>query len=307
MTVRVVYILGAAYSGSTVLGALLGSHPDIVCLGEIARWTRYTNPGVRRCACGELAVECPFWMQVARAWKVTSDAGTHAEYAARQRRYERIRDIPSIHMGGWPARSDFDTYRRDTRLLIEAIATLAARDTLVDTSKQPARGLALAMTEGVDVRFIHLVRDGLAYVDSCARREGHGAGAGAAMHVPAGLAFRASLNWAWANLASEEAIRAARRPWVRIRYESLAADPYASLMSLSDAVGIPLEAVGRRTAGGEPMAFGHMVAGNDLRLRGSVPFRSHSDAGRAAAPTTKRLFRLVAGSLARRYGYFESR
>ncbi len=59
----------------------------------------------------------------------------------------------------------FARYAEYTGALFNAIADLSGADVIVDSSKSPARALALSRTPGLDVRMLHLVRDvrGVAY------------------------------------------------------------------------------------------------------------------------------------------------
>ena len=65
---RLVYILAASHSGSTLLAMLLGRHPEVCSVGELkATWI---SQGERyRCSCGKLILECPFWIGVADRMK----------------------------------------------------------------------------------------------------------------------------------------------------------------------------------------------------------------------------------------------
>jgi hypothetical protein len=53
-----VFILGNSYSGSTLLGFLLSSSPEVVFLGEIK--SKNWNPG-KMCSCGMVSGSCPFY------------------------------------------------------------------------------------------------------------------------------------------------------------------------------------------------------------------------------------------------------
>ena len=53
-----------AYSGSTLLAFLLGSHSDIATVGELGGKTNYNNYS---CSCGQLLNECQFWNDVQNA------------------------------------------------------------------------------------------------------------------------------------------------------------------------------------------------------------------------------------------------
>ena len=63
--VRLLYILAASHSGSTLLAMLLGNHPEICTVGEM-KHTSIGDVDRYRCSCGALIRACGFWNDVAR-------------------------------------------------------------------------------------------------------------------------------------------------------------------------------------------------------------------------------------------------
>src|SRR5258706_373975 len=60
---RNVFVMGAPYSGSTLLGRLLDSHSRIACGGELGLLGQ-AIANRRPCSCGRLVTECPFWQRL---------------------------------------------------------------------------------------------------------------------------------------------------------------------------------------------------------------------------------------------------
>src|SRR3990172_10422147 len=68
---RVIYIAGAAHSGSTLLDLMLNAHPDIVSVGEVLKLNRqlaYRDTEKKTyaaCSCGAASLwDCKFWSAV---------------------------------------------------------------------------------------------------------------------------------------------------------------------------------------------------------------------------------------------------
>jgi hypothetical protein len=79
-----VFVMGAPYSGSTLLGRLLDSHSRIACGGELGLLGQ-AIANRRPCSCGKLVTDCPFWREL-----LPSLPGrTHREH--RPADYERAR------------------------------------------------------------------------------------------------------------------------------------------------------------------------------------------------------------------------
>jgi len=77
---RLVYIAGVARSGSTVLDSILGNHPLIQSVGELARLASDGWVQNFYCSCGKPSQECPFWVAVHEAWCSLNGSVTIQEY-----------------------------------------------------------------------------------------------------------------------------------------------------------------------------------------------------------------------------------
>ena len=57
---KVIYILGVSYSGSSLLSFLIGGHPEVTHLGELRAFYQ-KDPSFVYCTCGTQSNDCPFW------------------------------------------------------------------------------------------------------------------------------------------------------------------------------------------------------------------------------------------------------
>ena len=60
---RLVYILAASHSGSTLLGMLLAAQPDVCTVGEL-KLTALGDVERYVCSCGQRIRECTFWQEI---------------------------------------------------------------------------------------------------------------------------------------------------------------------------------------------------------------------------------------------------
>ena len=60
---RNVFVMGAPYSGSTLLGRLLDSHSRVACAGELGLLGQAIATR-RPCSCGRLVTDCTFWQKL---------------------------------------------------------------------------------------------------------------------------------------------------------------------------------------------------------------------------------------------------
>ncbi len=305
--VRIVYLLGMARSGSTVLDIALGNHPEMLAVGELenlpgAGWSKG-----ELCACGSPGDRCAFWSEVRRAWNARLGRDDVAGYLALQERFTRPRrfhPVPAHLRREAHAPSEaFRSFADGTRALYEAIADISGRRIIVDSSKYPPRAYALALIRGLDVRFVHLVRDGRAVAWSLAKAYRKDVAAGIPTDMAPISTLWSSRSWLSINRACEDVLRESGAPSLRLRYEDFVQTPRAMLVGIGTLLDLDLSALGDRLERGAVLDAGHVIAGNRVRLEGPVRL-ALDESWRREMPLARRgLFWLLAGRLARRYGY----
>ena len=81
MPIRVIYIMGAGRSGSTVLDTVLGNHFQIESVGELANLPKFAWINGEYCACGERGNACLFWEEVRLKWMQRCGIEDISDYA----------------------------------------------------------------------------------------------------------------------------------------------------------------------------------------------------------------------------------
>jgi len=289
--VKVLYVVGSGHSGSTLLDIALGHHPEIASHGELANLPRGGWIANHYCSCGRRANDCPFWREVRRRWLKRAGVDGAESYAELQNTFERYRRWPRLLLERLRPSSQFRAYAEHTRALLETMREVSGKPIIVDSSKEPARAFALAMVPGVDLRLVHLVRDGRGVAMSLNRKN----------HP----VWRTAVIWTMTNLASEWTLRRlGPGKSVRIRYESFVTNPKAALSEIGKMIRVDLTKVAHTLTVGNGVEVGHIIAGNRLRKSKSVRLRPDAGDWRSTFSTGKqRLFWALAGWLVRRYGY----
>lgn len=296
--VRLVYILGAGRCGSTLLDMVLGANPDICSTGELRTLSAISRGVPQPCSCGDDVSTCVFWT------KVRSDVEQQFPLAKLEagRKYESTRSLPrTTLLLGIPGTS-VDQYARRLAVLLRAIATQSGKPVVVDSSKHTGRGLILWRTRasGVDVRYIHMVRDGRALIWSKFRvADGQGLG----LTPPEKNAADLSVWWLVSNILSGLLFMFRRDRYLRVRYEDLMADPEGTLRQVGQFVGVDLTDVISAVREQRPLAVGHVVGGNRTRFNRTLVLRPDTEWQQNLRKEDERTFWGIAGWLARRYGY----
>lgn len=291
MPIEVLYVVGSGHTGSTLMNIVLGQHPEITSHGELVYLARDGWVSNKRCSCGTPANDCPFWSEVRRRWLERVGADGVEVYVGLQDDFERHRSWPRLLLQRYKPSKRFRAYSEHTRALFKTLQEVSGRPIVVDSSKEPPRAFALTMIPGLDLRLMHLMRDGRGVARS---------------HDKKGNSiWRTALFWIVANLASEQLLRRlGPGKSVRVRYEDLVADPGEELNRIGAVVGVDLTRVAAALSNGDDFKVGHTIAGNRLRHSKSVRLRPDEGSWRDNLSIKKqRLFWALTGWLARRYGY----
>jgi hypothetical protein len=309
-SVKVLSVVGAGRSGTTILASMLGEVEGFTSAGELRwLWERGLRDE-RPCACGEPPGHCPVWSQVAPRSLVESvgnddrlalDEVVAAQHEVGARRsYPRVLREVEGAATAWPA---LRTVRAVSRSACTSLAEATGSRVVVDISKRPVDAAVLAGVPDIDHFVLHLVRDPRAVVHSWRRAKTFTAGGRTRTMGTRGLASTVR-RWG-GNALSAEALRRRLPPsrWLRMRYEELAGEPRASIGRIVDFLG---------EAGTPPFVDehtvllrpNHIVAGNPSRFTtGEVSVRA-DDAWRSAmSRTDQRIVELATWPLMLRYGY----
>jgi hypothetical protein len=153
---KVIYVMGAHRSGSTVLGVTLGNCDGVFFAGELHSWL--TRRGIASFG----------GAQGAQLWQAIADEvpGADELFGHETQLYlDRSSVIYRIHK--WPARRHLRApYRRIYEDLYRAIARQTRSSHIVDTSHYPLRAIELQALTGIDLYLLFLVRDPQGVVDS---------------------------------------------------------------------------------------------------------------------------------------------
>jgi len=309
-SLKVLSIVGAGRSGSTVLASILGEAPGFASAGEI-RWLWRRGVVERRpCACGLAPSDCPVWAPVVTRTlaSVDGDDADHAlaeilaaqsEVASLPHRLRVLRSASSPTTS-WQA---LDVVRTAVDAAVRSFASSTGARVVVDTSKRPHDAAVVAALPGLDLYVVHVVRDPRAVAYSWLREKSFTvAGQTRTMGTrrPASTARR----WT-SNGLGAEVLRRHVPPdrWLRLRYEGFCAAP-------SDTHGAIMRLLGEQA----PSPFqdpetvrlspGHIVAGNPSRFAvGSVKIRVDEEWRTCMSARDRRLVGWSTYPLRLRYGY----
>jgi hypothetical protein len=249
---KVLYVMGAGRSGSTILGVCLGNCEGFFYAGELDKWLpREGAPS------GENERRARFWREVREqvpgaepVFGRKAHNNIERSSALFKRRARRVRRELS------PA------YLRVTQNLYRAIARVSGAAHVIDTSHYPLRARELQRLDGIDLYVLLLVRDPQGVVASFDRDD-----------VPEPRFRESTTNaylWLTYALSLWVFLRQPRARRMLVRHEDLLADPERVLGAILSLVGSPaaLPDLGRLSVGA-PLQGNRLLAAEEIALRRS--------------------------------------
>ena len=315
--VRVLFIGGWGRSGSTLVERLLAEMPDVVGAGEVTHLWRRALADNQPCACGAAFDACPFWISVGKAAFDGWDNVDADEVLALARRVDRTRYVPRLALPTRVTRrrEDLLRYGELYRRIYAGIAEVTGARVIVDSGKHASQAFALRHHPGIDLRVLHLVRDGRGVAYSWSKESSYGSPDGIEV---VGLVHASILGRHVERAVdrAQRAVRPARRDRSTPAAVAVRAFRRRPGRPSRDRTGVArvYRRTGRtssaRTATVTVAELGpiHSVAGNPMRFQsGAVRLRVDS-AWRTAMPAgRRRLVTLLTWPGRARHGYLDRR
>jgi hypothetical protein len=261
---KVLLLAGFPNSGTTIASYIIGQHPDVFMGGELASFPSKQLKAGKQCSCGSAAATCCFWRSVATRVGASTDRPRASRMAA--------------------------VYR--------AIASESGAAVIVDVAHDLHSVADAVGAAGVDLRLVHLRRQGLAVLNSRMRRAswpgrelppGPGPRLKRAFgHVIRWRAYDSSVDHICQGLGEQRAIT--------VSYAALCNQPATGLQAIGRLAGLDFTEIGSRLAAGQPLTLPpHMIRGNP-GLKAQRTIRLASDDAFAVELTLLDRFAYLAAS-----------
>jgi hypothetical protein len=267
--VKVLFIMGAARSGSTILANLLGEVDGFFSAGEVRYLWEDMLRG-RRCGCGRPIPECPTWTSIlAEAGDGASSPSVSKAVERLQRHEVRIRRTWRFLRSASAGRRlpmPIQKYIHLMQRVYLSTAEVTGARVVVDSTKWAADAALLELMPSVDPYFLQLVRDPRAVAYSWQRHKPQ-FDPSREPEMPRTPALRSGLDWLKCNLAADAVRRhaGAGRSGL-LRYEDFVRDPGSMLRRIVVLTGEPASGVPVAFQGEARLNVKHTVAGNPIRF-----------------------------------------
>ena len=260
----IVYIMGPARSGTTVLEILLANNPNIFGVGEL---THIFRDGFIRdvlCSCGKPTSQCSTWSAVLQRcnWR-QDDLSSFAELF---RHVDWHTKFPMLAMDFVPAKT-LQRYQSVNKKLFQSVESISGASVMVDSSKYAGRALALSKSFPGKLWVICMTRSPAGLVASFQRND---------TDEQKAKSLPATMTYYFYVMSCLKIVRWRLGPRVLLlRFESLLSDPQRALVRIEKWCGINLSSARQKLKENAWFDVGHIVTGNRLRKQGRIRLSPH--------------------------------
>ncbi len=250
---RIIYILGAGRSGTTLLDIILGNAVDAFSCGELLKFEASQG---KPHGCHSESETFLFWQRV---WTRFLE------------RFSFEPDVGAIHSHHFfplllinlISRRKVDQYVRRATEVFNIVACESGKSILIDSSKYAGRALLLSRHCGHQLSIIYIRRN-LGDVIRSFQRKG--------IEQPTKTPLQATLYYLVVNLFAliTKMVVLQRSMCITIQYEDLLNDPIRALESIEQGLNLDLSNAKRIIAEDRELRVGHLFEGNRIRLNASL-------------------------------------
>jgi len=271
--IKVLFIAGAARSGTTLLERLLGQVKGVFSAGELRYiWERGFKEN-QLCGCGRPFEDCALWQRI-----VTSAFGSKEhisqnidEILSMQASLDRIRFMPFMGYGSFA--KILNSFTRELLYpLYSAIQKESGKEIIIDSSKHPSYLAILSRCDFVDLHIVHLIRDSRAVAYSWSKKKMRPEIADRREYMAELPVTRSAFHWLLHNYLIKRF--SARHRYIRLRYEDMIAHPRKATEKILSAVSMSDDLSFFTSENRAVFGVNHTVSGNPMRFRnGEIELR----------------------------------
>jgi hypothetical protein len=296
---KVLFILGSARCGSTIVDNVLNEIDGFCSVGEVRfLWERILQN--RLCACRQPIRRCEIWSAVlddSRLSLARRDVEQVVRWQREALRLERTWGLVKAEKRLSPAAS---AYASVLAQLYRSTTKVTGSTIVVDSSKRASDGALLAHLPEISPYYVHLVRDPRAVAYSRRRRKTDQQGG----HMRRSNLLQSAIHWSGMNLAAG-AVRlyhSDRTAW--IRYEDFASEPVSTIQAIVELLDVEAQSLPFVDATTVVLHGNHAVSGNPSRFAtGRVEIRKDDEWVSRMPLGHQHLTATLTLPLLRRYGY----
>lgn len=250
MASKLIYLLGAGRSGTTLLATVLNAQKGITTLGEMHQLYDHVAKN-KTCACGEVLSECSFWSGII---ETTGRSGKLQEKRAEAKQMEKHSRIP-LYLFGMNKSGSYISAQEE---ILERIQKNNPDEWLLDSSKYIGRYLLLRDSKRIKIKGIYVVRDVRGVIYSFKKN------VQTSRSPISSLIYHSMINFFGQLVCSMDP------KIIKVRYEDLASDPKRTLDNILKHIN---EDRSEASVLLDSYFMPHLIGGNRMKQQDTITIR----------------------------------
>lgn len=279
---NLIYIAPMGYSGSTLLDLLLNQHRQIQSVGEVMFFDEWIEKDLL-CSCNKNISKCSFWDHVRKplpsGFKLYGMNG----------KFETFSGFLS---------GDIEKYANRTYQLLKSVQEYSNVEYVLDSSKNIARLEKLAASSLINLKVIHLVRNGKDVVNS-GFKEKKMPSFEDSIKTNAQPAYKMTLRWLLVNSRIEKICEKRNITHDILRYEDLISNPQKEMSRLFRFLDLPTMKINKHIDNENI----HNISGSRWRYNKNLKIQNNYSKENSLETKDNLIFEIIAGFKYRKYGY----
>lgn len=261
MKQRIIYVMGAGRSGTTLLDIILGNAEGVASCGEL---NRYPKRGGIPTGFPENSPRLNFWKKFTQNFNYRNSL---KEFQQLSLQYEYHSSFIKFLLGK-KSKSEYENYASILKKFYAQLFDSRSESTLIESSKYPGRAWQLAQFLPYEISYIYIRRNPVGVVNSFAKK---------GIPLPPKAYFPANLYYLTVNLLCQYMARKLRKKHtvVTISFEELIQQPKKVLSDLGKQLHLDLTIPIQKIEQNEALEVGDLFEGNNIRLKPQVKFRKY--------------------------------
>jgi hypothetical protein len=258
---KVIYILGAGRSGTTVIDIVLGNNEEIFSCGELVR---YSELKAEPHGFPENSKNYIFWKNIEQKL-FNRLSSSHEELFCLSRKME-FHPSFFLNLFKLTSRKNRQLYKEYINTFFGVLFDSIGQNIVIDSSKYAGRGLGLLRYLNYDLYLIYVIRDPVRVIKSFARTD--------VEQMPKNY-WAANIYYFLVNFICRIVTLLAKKSRVyTLKYENFLANPAKELENIQKAFGIDLQKSIRIAGENGTFEVGFLFEGNRIRLKETIRLRS---------------------------------
>lgn len=256
---KIIYIIGAGRSGTTLLDVALGNAENVFSCGELNRYpVREGIPTGFQHAPERLVFWSRFTESFRKNYDLKKQAILHDEFEYHKGLVKRLL--------GSARKEKYTAYQQFLRDFYTQLFDSIEESVVVDSSKYPGRALGISDALPFEIDYIYLKRDPISVVESFAKTD---------VFLPPKSWLSANLYYFLVNGLCKIVIYRLRKKHrvLEIKYEDFIESPESVMEVIQQALSVDLSAAITKIKNNDYLQVGELFEGNSMRIDPQIKLR----------------------------------